>query len=1624
MNTPTHVLTRFEQACQAMPAELAVSEPGRSLSYAQLDAAAWALAARLRAHGVMRGDLVCLFGQRSADYAIATLAAWRCGAAYVPVAMDTPLQRVAQILAQAPCRAVVTLGDAVFGGVHDTVLACGQAAFAPPLPDAPDPSAADLAYVIFTSGSSGTPKGVMIGHDTLGAMTAAYCAHFSIVPSERVSAVANIAFDASVIEWWPALSRGASVHVAAGDTVRSPAALVDWLGAHRITFSWLPTPLVEILIGADDLILPACLRMIETAGQRLHARPRNWTVALENSYGPTEATVIATSSLVAAHGSDAPDIGRPLAGVEVYVLDEQMRQVAQGEAGEIHIGGAGVARGYLNDPDLSARKFRHDPFTACPGARMYATGDLGRWNSDGVLEFLGRIDQQVKLRGHRVELGDVEFALSSVEGISQAACRVIDGTQTQLLACYTVRAGAFVREGALRSALAGLLPAYMLPDLWLELPALPLTPNGKLDRAALPIPATATTAAPAPSSAALAPDEAAFLEWFQVRSGLALEWDQDFFRAGGNSIGAIVLLEALRREQGLHLTFPALFQGGAPAQVHALLRSAKPAPAEPVVQPRPSAQRNRAPLSASQRSIYFLSATAPNDRAYHAKARLIIDGPACFDSMRLGLQDVTLRHSIYRTAIVVDDALPWQAIVPEVTVELPQIDLRHSAPALVQSALDELLNNEVNRPFALDQAPLARWAWVLLPAGRCALLHVEHHIVHDGWSYNLFLGDLLHAYRARQAGLAPEWDQAAVDFADFAASQDAWLSSPVADTDRAYWQRKLAGAPATIALPINGDPQRTGGQTIRVAFARERWERMTAFCRLHHYTPFSFVYSAFAYVLARYTQDEDLCIGSAFANRSWQGAERIVGMMINTVVLRCQLDHDDSVHALLRRNCDTCVEAQSHQAFPFENLVQLLNPDRSPGDNPLFQVFMGFHDSPLPALTLPGMGEISLTEAVDSASSKFDLSLVVIPRHGQEGEGDPVHMLWEFRHSRLAPWFVEALIGAFEHVVDQFLEQPDAPLAQVRLGALDAMAATPQPITPLLTPWQRLASAAAASPQHCAIEFGPLRLSYATLLRDVEHKAARLAALGVAAGELVGVCLPRGPAFVAWLFAIERAGAAFLPLDPHYPPARLAYIAEHSKMCLLVGPRDGLPFGDPSLVIDGESDGDAALPLPDAATVTHDMPAYVIYTSGSTGAPKGVVVNHGNLHAFLEAMGSMFALTADARWAAVTSFSFDISILECFLPLGAGATLVLACEAQTRDAGLLATLLDEHAVTHLQATPSTWRALLDTGWHAQCAFVGLCGGEALDAVLAHACVLRGIDLHNMYGPTETTIWSCTYRVRHQLRQIPIGNPIAGTYVHVLDRRRRPVPVGAIGELWIGGAGVSQGYLHAPELTHERFIPNPFGQGRLYASGDQVSMGPDGTLLFHGRNDNQVKVRGFRIEIGEVERVLAGAPGVRACAVAVRSGPAGAVLAAYVATDGVASATLLEQHCSEQLPAYMVPTLWTQLAALPLTPNGKLDRSALPEPGPVATARAPQGATELALAELYQPLFGQQTIDADTGFYALGGHSLLAMRLVARINRQFGADLSVAQLLRLASIAAIARHLDSLPPAPVAIELTL
>ncbi len=1632
------VLTRWNDTAvpvdgwESVPAQVsrwARRTPGApavgAMTFAELDEAANRVAHRLLALGVRPGSVVGVCLRRSPAGVAALLGVLRAGAAYLPLDPDYPAERLAHMLADSAAPVVVTeraLRDRVTGP---------SAVCLEDLPDAPAVDVPvhpdDAAYVIYTSGSTGRPKGVVVDHRGLADLCAWHVREYDVTPADRTGQVAAQGFDAAVWEVWPHLAAGASVHLPDAHALADGDALVAWIADTGLTTCFLPTPRLELVL--DDLAArPTALRVVLTGGDALRRRPPAHTpFRLVNHYGPTEFSVVATAGDVPpdARADVAPPIGRPVANTRALVLDARLRPVPVGVVAELYLAGTGLARGYHGRPGLTAERFTACPFGG-PGERMYRTGDLVRWNARGELEFAGRADHQVKLRGFRIELGEVESVLAGHPSVAHAAVVVReDRPGLKTLVGYVVARGTLT-TGLLRAHLATVLPEHMVPTALVVLDALPLTPNGKLDRRALPAPELVTG-----HRAPRTPREEILCGLFADLLGVpAVGPDDDFFDLGGHSLLATRLVSRVRTALDAELTVADLFANPTPAGLDTCLD--RGASARPALRAAAGTARrpDLVPLSFAQRRLWFVNRLDEQNPSYAVPVALRLRGGLDVAALRAALADVVDRHEALRTVFPEVGGTPHQHVRHDVTAPFTLLD---RAP----DDLDAVLRRIVSTPFDLTADLPLRTALVRLADDEHVLLLVLHHIAGDGWSMGPLLRDLADAYTARRAGRAPGWAPLPVQYADYAL----WQRELLGDEDDpdgplahrvAFWADALAGVPDELELPTDRPRPATSAQTggrVPLVLDADLHRAVLGLARRTRTTPFMVFQAALATLLTRVGAGVDIPIGTPVAGRTDEALDDLVGFFVNTLVLRTDTSGDPTFTELLARVRETDLAAYDHQDVPFERLVERLNPPRSLTRHPLCQVMLTLQNTGDADLALPDL--VVAPVGVTSGTTAFDLSLGL--RETRAGDGSPagVEGALLYREDLFDAGTARSLADRLVRVLTAVTADPDARVRDVdvlgddereRLLVTwnDTARAVPDTTLPALFTAQ-----ARRTPDAVALVAEGQRLTYAELDARVERLATALRARGAVRERVVAVLLPRSVNLVVALHAVQRAGAAYLPVDPGYPADRVAFM---------------LADADPVLVLDADAlreleDGPVpAVALPE---VRGGDPAYVIYTSGSTGRPKGVVVEHAAIVNRLRWMQEEYRLGPDDRVLQKTPSSFDVSVWEFFWPFQVGAALVVARPDGHRDPAYLADVIRREGVTTAHFVPSMLDAFVahleESGERCTGLVRVVCSGEALPTALARRfAAVSGAGLHNLYGPTEAAVDVTAHAVHgnETTATVPIGRPVWNTGVHVLDDRLRPVPPGVPGELYLTGVQLARGYHARPGLTAQRFVASPFAAGaRMYRTGDVVRWCGEGVLEYLSRADDQVKVRGLRIEPDEIAAALQDHPDVaRAAVVAREHAPGDLRLVAYVvlAGDRVPEQSELREHAASRLPEHMVPWAVVVLDDIPVGPSGKLDRKALPAPVVQAAGRAPSSPAEEALAALFAEVLGVPAVGVDDGFFDLGGHSLLATRLVARIGAEFGVRLGVRAVFEATTVAAMARRLHDGPAedAPPAVLLPL
>ena len=1482
---PLHVLFALQAA--KSPGADAVAHGDRTWSYADLDRRANQLAHALRARGVVDGSRVAVLLERSFELIAAELAILKCGGTYVPLDLSHPVERLCFLVEDSGVSLVVADGGTLAEELSRMVgvVDPGESAGDGRAPPASGVTGRDAAYVMYTSGSSGQPKGVIVPHCGVIRLTVDN-GFLACGPGEAVAFASNVSFDLSTLEVWMPLLNGARIVVIDQATLLSPAAFGDCLDGQGVTVLWMTVGLFNqyadalleafaklryLIVGGDALDATVIRRVL------LYGRPRH----LVNGYGPTETTTFASTHEIVDVAADARTvpIGRPIGNTRIYILDGHGEPVPVGVIGELHVGGAGVALGYLNRPELTAERFIASPFVA--GDRLYKTGDLGRWLPDGTIDFAGRNDGQVKIRGFRVELGEIEACLRGCAGVGQAVVALHeDAGDKRLVAYYTASDETAPGVEQMRAHLSTRLPEYMIPAAYMQLESLPLSPSGKIDRKALP--------AVGASAFAIAAYEAPQGE---IECALASVWagllklervgrHDNFFTLGGHSLLAVRVVNAIRRMRSVDISLREVFARPVLSDLAAFVQASSVAELPLIAR---AERPERIPLSFSQQRLWSSSQIDGAQAAYHTPLAVQLRGNLNRDVLQRSLDRIVFRHEVLRTTFDVVDGMPFQRVQPAEDAHLPMFDSDLRGHADLETELDRLIAAEAKAPFDLVNGPVIRGRLLREDESTFTLLLTMHHIVADGWSVVVLLDELSALYHAFAENRADPLPPLAVQYADYALWQRAWMGSDVLADQARYWKERLTGAPELLNVPA--DRARPVKQDYHGAFERiELDEELTSkirdLSRRHDTTVFMTLLAGWSIVLSRLTDQDDVVVGTPVANRGYPEVEPLIGSFVNSLVLRLNLAGAPTIATLLAQVKDRTLGAQQRQDIPFEQVVELVDPARSLAYSPLFQNYFAWNNRPTWSLELPdlecGGGHRSPPSAV-----KFDLTLSLQEQGPRiTGGFEYATALWDAttiaRFGEYLRVVLTAMVADDAQRIDRIPVMPQAERELVVAGWNDTSCRISE-----TTLHELFEERAANAPDAVAVVFEDARLTYGELNARANRMARYLRSVGVAPDTRVALCVERSLEMVVGLLAVLKAGGAYVPLDPSYPLDRLSYMLEDSAPVAVLTHAQvaddvqELLQGCGVAVLDFERDASrwAAEPSSnlDRGALRPEHLAYVIYTSDTTGRPNGVMVAHANVSRLFAATQGWFHFDDRDVWTLFHSFAFDFSVWEIWGALVYGGRLVVVPQSTARSPEDFYELVCAQGVTILNQTPSAFRRLMavqSDGARAHRLREVVFGGEALDpAMLApwfDRAVNQGVRLVNMYGITETTVHVTYQAIEPQSLSTTggslIGRRLPDLRVYIVDDALRPVPIGVAGELYVGGAGVARGYLHRAELTAERFIASPFVPGdRLYKTGDLARYLPDGTIEYLGRKDFQVKPRGFRIELGEVvdrERPLA------------------------------------------------------------------------------------------------------------------------------------------------------------------------
>ncbi len=1671
----------FEEQVARTPDATALVFEDESLSYAELNQRANRLAHSLRDLGVEPDTRVAICAERSTEMVVALLAVLKAGGAYVPLDPTYPIDRLSFMLEDSAPIAVLTQSHlaALFSDMitRSQIIDLTATSSWEHQPDTnPDPhsfalTSNHLAYVIYTSGSTGNPKGCMLHHRGVVNRLVWMQKTYQLDPCEAVLQKTPFGFDVSVWEFFWTLMAGAKLVMSRPEGHKDPDYLIAMIRQHRITTMHFVPSMLQVFLehtGAADL--PSLVRVV-CSGEALPAtllrrfQQQLPHAKLHNLYGPTEASVDVTawSCPAGMHPSVVP-IGKPIANTQMYILDSHSQPVAVGVTGEIYIGGVQVARGYLNRAELTVERFLDNPFSDEPDARMYRTGDLGRWLPDGNIEFLGRNDFQVKLRGFRIELGEIEARLAEHQAVREAVVIAREDTQgdKRLVAYYTsVGEPGAVSTEQLRSHLLTTLPEYMIPAAYVCLESLPLTTNGKLDRKALPAPDISAYIAPGyePPQGEIEMKMAQI--WAEVLQVDQVGRNDNFFALGGHSLLAVTLIERVRRN-GFAVDVRDLFATPTLAELVATVgRAAPPIEIPPnrvpigcnaivpemlplvnltqeeigrVVAAVPGGAQNVQdiyPLAPLQEGILFHHLMTSQGDPYLLVNQMSFDSRARLDGYIAALQAVIDRHDILRTAMSWEGLPePVQVVWRKARLYVEEVELEPQT----NDAARELYERYNPRHFRIDvrRAPMMQiYIAEDRENGRWLMQQLLHHLVDDNTSLRKLLAEI-------QAHLLGQQDRlpAPLPYRNLVAQAKLGMSR---GEHEAFFRQMLSDIDEPTA-PFGLLNVQNDGCDIEEACLELKGDfalRIRSAARRSGVSAASLFHLAWALMLAKVSGRQDVVFGTVLFGRlqGGQSTEHMLGLFINTLPVRISID-TETAEASLRRTHKMLADLLRHEYAPL-SLALRCSGVSAPA--PLFTALLNYRHS-------PGAVHESSAEATEAWAGIHKLReeertnypfILAVDDQGKDFilTAQTVASIGSTRVCELMRTALASLADALETSSPKPMRELDVVPQSERHQLLFEWNDTAVDFPGEKNIASLLEEQAAKTPDAIAVVYEDDVLSYAQLNQRANQLAHYLTKHGVGPDVLVGLCLERSTDMVIGILGILKSGGAYVPLDPSFPQSRLSYMVEDSQMSVLLthrGLEKRLELRSLTIVhLDADRNAIAM-----SSTKSSGLPstddrnrAYVLYTSGSTGKPKGVEISHSALVNFLLSMQREPGFRATDTLLAVTTLSFDIAGLEIYLPLLTGGRVVLASREDAHDPRRLIKMMEESECTVMQATPATWRALIEAGWAGSSSLKVLCGGEALLPDLAAEILLRCKELWNMYGPTETTVWSTIHRVTSANGAVPIGKPIANTQVYVLDAQRTLVPQGAVGELYIGGDGLARGYLHREELTRERFVSNPFVQDRrLYRTGDLARWLPDGRLACLGRLDHQVKIRGFRIELGEIESRLAEHEAVREAAMVVREDTPGdkRLVAYYTASPFPESeedsfcGERLRSHLSASLPDYMVPAAYVRLDALPLTPNGKLDRKALPAPELDAFStrgyEPPQGETETRLAQVWAEVLKVDRVGRHDNFFELGGHSLLMMQAISLLGKA-GLEIAVSDIFTHPTVLSLGAHVTAGKPDP-------
>ena len=1641
----------FEAQVDLTPDAIAIGDGGESLSYRDLNLRANQLAHYLRAEGVGPESLVGVMMERSAEMVVALLGILKAGGAYIPLDLSYPKQRLGFMLEDSRAQVLLThqaLVDLL--PEHGTKVLCLDTESKLILQQSGDnlesgATAESLAYVIYTSGSTGHPKGVCISHRAINRLFL-NTNYVEIKSSDRIAQASNSSFDAATFEIWGALLHGARLIILSKDEVITPRILASRIEEHEISIMFVTTALFNQVATE----LPDCfrrLRQLMFGGEACEPRwvdevlRKGSPERLMHVYGPTECTTFTTWFLVTEveKGALTIPIGRPIANTKVYLLDKNLQPVPVGLAGEVYIGGDGPARGYLNHPELTAEKLVPDPFGVRPGARLYKTGDLARYLRDGSIVFDGRIDQQVKMRGFRIELEEIETVLNRHAGVQQsivmARTEGMPAGEKRLVGYVIAEDGVVVDAAELRSYLKEQLPEYMVPTAFVQLEQLPVTLNGKVDRRALPEPewSVGTTEYRAATTVV---EELLLGIWAEV---LGSEVGQigvgdNFFEMGGHSLLATQVVSRVRQVFKVEMPVRVVFEQPVMEQQAAWIEeemraggaSVEQLPMERISREQPLA------LSFAQQRLWFLSQLEPDNPFYNVPLAIRFTGHLDLAGLEHAFNEIIRRHEALRTSFTNRDGLPVQVIAPQLKVKIRATHLEQLGATEQEREIGRLSSLEARQPFDLAHGPLLRVKLLRLGSDEHMLLLTMHHIVSDGWSVGVLIREMAALYDAYVSGRSAGLPELAIQYADFAHWQREWLSGPVLEGQMEYWRRQLAGVSGVLELPtdrVRPPVQSYSGATYSFVLPPSLRAELDKLNRQEGVTLFMTLLAAWQTLLSRYSGQYDIVVGTPIANRNRSESEGLIGCFLNTLAMRSDLSGNPPFRELLRQVRETALAGFANQDVAFEMLVEELEPERNLGHTPLFQVMFTLHNAPLPKMEFADL-KLDL-HTVENGTSKLDLVLNITEEaQGLVGLVEYNTDLFDAASiARMMQHFETLLVGVVAHPERSLLEQPLLTEAEEQRLLFDWNNSR-RDYQPSLNIHQLFEAQVELSPQAPAVVFAEAELTYRELNAKANQLAHYLKQQGVGRGVCVGICLEHSLEIIIAILGVLKAGGAYVPLDPGHPKSRTAFVIDDAQISLVLsqGHLSETLLADRANVVCLDTEWDVVTQQSDQnppCEVTPSDLAYIIYTSGSTGAPKGVKIEHKSLVNYIRWALEVYLQNESATFALYSSLAFDLTVTSIYTPLVSGNKLIVY-RKEGRETPVFQ-IMQDNQVGVLKLTPSHLMLIKDRDNRQSQIKRLIVGGEVLRADLAlqiHESFGEQVEIYNEYGPTEATVGCMIHRFdpyRDRQASVPIGQPAANVQIYVLDEALQPVAENVTGELYISGTSLAQGYLNREALTEERFLANPFISGeRIYKSGDLARRLRGGTIEYLGRTDEQVKFQGYRVELNEIRSALNHHPHITDSVVVVLKDETGNdLMVAYCVTTQELEATHLREWLSESIIEETIPNIFARLDELPLTVNGKIDYAALPRIEDIKrktgsnldTASSP---IEKLLAGIWAEVLGIEAsqIGVADNFFEMGGHSLLAILVVSRVREVFNIELPVRSLFQAPTVTKLAVKVES------------